>query len=188
MLKLLPAVLLCGMLTGCAGMNSDFDCNKTATDQCLSMSDASHLAAKGKSLDDLTAAAQTVPKPAAESLAPTTNIKPNVSPDRPISVAGLAPRPIAGTPVSNNDAMLRASTIPVAGSNTRSLSAIRPITPADYAGPGQVDARRIPDATQRLWIAPWVDEQDSFHQPAVVEFVKNKSRWDADFRVISEGE
>lgn len=188
MFKVLPVVLLCGMLTGCAGMNSDFDCNKTATDQCLSMSDASHLAAKGKSLDDLTAEAQTVPKPAAESLASTTNIKPNVSPDRPISVAGLAPRPIAGTPVSNNDAMLRASTIPVAGSNTRSLSAIRPITPADYAGPGQVDARRIPDATQRLWIAPWVDEQDSFHQPAVVEFVKNKSRWDADFRVISEGE
>ncbi|WJV56199.1 type IV conjugative transfer system lipoprotein TraV (plasmid) [Pectobacteriaceae bacterium CE70] len=186
--KFLPVVLLGGMLTGCAGMNSDFDCNKTATDQCLSMSDASHLAAKGKSLDDLTAEAQTVPKPAAESLASTTNIKPNVSPDRPISVAGLAPRPIAGTPVSNNDAMLRASTIPVAGSNTRSLSAIRPITPADYAGPGQVDARRIPDATQRLWIAPWVDEQDSFHQPAVVEFVKNKSRWDADFRVISEGE
>ena len=186
MFKVLPAVLLCGMLTGCAGMNSDFDCNKTATDQCLSMSDASHLAAKGKSLDDLTAEAQTVPKPAAESLASTTNIKPNVSPDRPISVAGLAPRPIAGTSVSNNDALLRASTIPVTGSHANSLSA--PVTPADYAGPGQVDARRIPDATQRLWIAPWVDEQDSFHQPAVVEFVKNKSRWDADFRVISEGE
>lgn len=188
MFKVLPAVLLCGMLTGCAGMNSDFDCNKTATDQCLSMSDASHLAAKGKSLDDLTAAAQTTPKPVAESLGSPSNIKPNVSPDRPISVAGLAPRPIAGTKVSNNDAMLRASTIPVTGSHANSQSAIRPITPTDYAGPGQVDARRIPDATQRLWIAPWVDEQDSFHQPAVVEFVKNKSRWDADFRVISEGE
>ncbi|TPG56827.1 type IV conjugative transfer system lipoprotein TraV [Ewingella americana] len=186
--KFLPAVLLCGMLTGCAGMNSDFDCNKTATDQCLSMSDASHLAAKGKSLDDLTAAAQTTPKPAAESLGSPTNIKPNVSPDRPISVANLAPRPLAGQSVSNKNSMLRASTIPVGGSNTAYLSTSRPITPSDYSGPGQVDARRIPDATQRLWIAPWVDEQDSFHQPAVVEFVKNKSRWDADFRVISEGE
>ncbi|PKE27611.1 type IV conjugative transfer system protein TraV [Rahnella sp. AA] len=181
MFKVLPAVLLCGMLTGCAGMNSDFDCNKTATDQCLSMSDASHLAAKGKSLDDLTAAAQTTPKPAAEPLARTTNIKPNVSPDRPISVAGLAPRPIAGQPVSSNGSLLRTSTLPVTGSLTTSRS-------ATSDGPGQVDARRIPDATQRLWIAPWVDEQDSFHQPAVVEFVKNKSRWDGDFRVISEGE
>jgi len=33
-----------------------------------------------------------------------------------------------------------------------------------------------------------VDEQDSFHQPAVVEFVKKKSRWNDDYRVISEGE
>ncbi|MEA9392694.1 type IV conjugative transfer system lipoprotein TraV [Acerihabitans sp. TG2] len=188
MLKFLPGVLLCGMLTGCAGMNSDFDCNKTATDQCLSMSDASHLAAKGKSLDDLTAGKETTPKPVAETLASTSNIKPVIFPDRKISVATLTPRLVAGQPISNSGSLLRTSSIPVTSSSTAHLSTSRPVTPADYSGPGQVDAHRIPDATQRLWIAPWVDEQDSFHQPAVVEFVKIKSRWDADFRVISEGE
>jgi conjugal transfer pilus assembly protein TraV len=45
----------------------------------------------------------------------------------------------------------------------------------------------VPDATQRLWIAPWVDTDDNFHQPAVVEFVKNKSHWDESYRVIGEG-
>ena len=188
MLKTLSGVLLCGMLTGCAGMNSDFDCNKTATDQCLSMSDASHLAAKGKSLDDLTAGAQAVPKPAAESLGSPANTKPNVSPDRPISVANIAPRPIAGPAVGNGGSMLKGSAPANVTTATPYTPTSRPVTPVDYAGAGHVDAKRIPDATQRLWIAPWVDEQDSFHQPAVVEFVKNKSRWDGDFRVISEGE
>ncbi|MBD8170292.1 TraV family lipoprotein, partial [Erwinia persicina] len=67
-------------------------------------------------------------------------------------------------------------------------AASAPVSPSEYASAGRVNALRIPDATQRLWIAPWVDEQDSFHQPAVVEFVKEKSRWDEDFRVISDGE
>ncbi|EGZ7032858.1 type IV conjugative transfer system protein TraV, partial [Cronobacter sakazakii] len=55
MYKTLGAALLCGALTGCAGMNSDFDCNKSATDQCLTMTEANKLASQGKSLDDLTA-------------------------------------------------------------------------------------------------------------------------------------
>lgn len=181
MQKLFACALLCAALTGCAGMNSDFDCNKTATDQCLSMSEASHLASKGKSLDDLTAQKEAGPKPAAEALATPGNVKPAVNPYRPVSAATLAPRPVSGlTPGAGT---LRSSTAPV-----RTSAPATPVVPGDYSGPGQVDARRIPDATQRLWIAPWVDEQDSFHQPAVVEFVKQKSRWDEDFRVISEGE
>jgi conjugal transfer pilus assembly protein TraV len=178
MQKLFACALLCAALTGCAGMNSDFDCNKTATDQCLSMSDASRLASKGKSLDDLTAQKEGGPKPAAEALATPGNVKPAVNPDRPVSAASLTPRPVSGQALSADS--LRASTVPV--------RTAAPVVPGDDSGPGQVDARRITDATQRLWIAPWVDEQDSFHQPAVVEFVKQKSRWDEDFRVISEGE
>lgn len=180
MQKLFACALLCAALTGCAGMNSDFDCNKTATDQCLSMSDASRLASKHQSLDDLTAAKEAGPKPAAEALATPGNVKPAVSPYRPVSAATLAPLTVKGQ--GGTAESLRASTVPVRNGATG------PVVPGGYSGPGQVDARRIPDATQRLWIAPWVDEQDSFHQPAVVEFVKEKSRWDEDFRVISEGE
>ena len=180
--KLLGAALLCGALTGCAGMNSDFDCNKTATDQCLSMSDASRLAAKHKSLDDLSTEKGNSPKPVAEALATPGNQKPAVNPNRPVSVTTLTPRPAAGQ--SPSPSLLHSSAVvarPVVVPNGS-------ITPASYSGPGHIDATRVPDATQRLWIAPWVDEQDNFHQPAVVEFVKNKSHWDDGFRVIGEGE
>ncbi|AMG56180.1 type IV conjugative transfer system lipoprotein TraV [Pantoea agglomerans] len=182
MQKLFACALLCAALTGCAGMNSDFDCNKTATDQCLSMSDASKLASKHKSLDDLSAEKEAGPKPAAEALATPGNAKSAINPYRSVSVASLSPRPISGQIANSGD--IRASTLPV---HSASLSGTS-VAAADANGPGHADARRIPDATQRLWIAPWVDEQDSFHQPAVVEFVKQKSRWDEDFRVISEGE
>ena len=47
MKKLLGAALLCSALTGCAGLNSDFDCNKTASDQCLTTGEANKLAAQG---------------------------------------------------------------------------------------------------------------------------------------------
>ncbi len=67
MKKLLGAALLCSALTGCAGLNSDFDCNKTATDQCLTTGEANRLAAQGKSLDDLTAD-KAAKKPAGETL------------------------------------------------------------------------------------------------------------------------
>ena len=182
MQKLFACALLCAALTGCAGMNSDFDCNKTATDQCLSMSDASHLASKHKSLDDLSAEKEAAPKPAAEALATPGNARPAINPNRTVSVAGIAPRPVSGPAVSygvSHNGTVSGRSVAVSSASVGS---------GNYSGPGQVDAKRIPDATQRLWIAPWVDEQDSFHQPAVVEFVKEKSRWDQDFRVISEGE
>lgn len=179
MYRLLGGALLCAALTGCAGMNSDFDCNKTTTDQCLSMADASKLAAKGRSLDDLSVEKDSVPKPAGEALATLPNSRPAVSSDRKVSVATLAPRPVMSAPVVASGSVPRTASVPVRAA---------PVTPSDYASAGRVNALRIPDATQRLWIAPWVDEQDSFHQPAVVEFVKKKSRWDEDFHVISEGE
>jgi len=178
MKNLLGAALLCSALTGCAGMNSDFDCNKTATDQCLTTAEANKLAASGKTLDDLTAE-KTVKKSAGETLPALRNTAPVISPSRPVSVAPtgytapstLTPRPLAGTPVRSSLTSRPAVATPAKPDN----------------GAGRVTAQRIPDTTQRLWIAPWVDTDDNFHQPAVVEFVKNKSRWDEGYRVIGEG-
>lgn len=177
MKKLLGAALLCSALTGCAGLNSDFDCNKTATDQCLTTGEANKLAAQGKSLDDLTAD-KTAKKPAGEALPALRNSAPVVNPFRPVSVAATgttAAKPVSARPLTTSPA--------VAGSlATASRAAPVPVNTA-----GRVPVQRIPDATQRLWIAPWVDTDDNFHQPAVVEFVKNKSHWDESYRVIGEG-
>ena len=177
MKKLLGAALLCSALTGCAGLNSDFDCNKTATDQCLTTGEANKLAAQGKSLDDLTAD-KTAKKPAGETLPALRNSAPVVNPFRPVSVAATGTA--AAKPL--NTAPVKAS-----GSLVTPLATTSHVTPVPVNTVGRVPVQRIPDATQRLWIAPWVDTDDNFHQPAVVEFVKNKSHWDESYRVIGEG-
>jgi conjugal transfer pilus assembly protein TraV len=179
MKKMLCAAVLCSALTGCAGMNSDFDCNKTTTDQCLTMTEANKLAAQGKSLDDLNAD-KTVKKSAGETLPALRNTAPAVSPYRPISVAATGAtvtKPF--TPTTSSTSLLTGKPV----SPTLIYEPAR--TTADA---GQIVTQRIPDATQRLWVAPWIDTDDNLHQPAVVEFVKNKSHWDQDFRVISEGD
>ncbi|MEB7502470.1 type IV conjugative transfer system lipoprotein TraV [Leclercia pneumoniae] len=182
MKNLMGAALLCSVLTGCAGMNGDFDCNKTATDQCLTTGEANKLAAQGKSLADLTAE-KTTKKPAGETLPALRNTAPVVNPQRPVSVAAtgpltakpIAPRPLASVPVGSDSVVTPLVT----------TGHVTPVTQVNTAG--RVPVQRIPDATQRLWIAPWVDTDDNFHQPAVVEFVKNKSHWDESYRVIGEG-
>ncbi|NUL39682.1 type IV conjugative transfer system lipoprotein TraV [Kosakonia sacchari] len=187
--KLLGAALLCGALTGCAGMNSDFDCNATATDKCLTTAEANKLAAKGKSIDDI-GAEKDVKKPAGETLPALRNTAPVVSASRPVSVAAtgttpktIAPRPIVASPTPSVSTR----------SSLTGQTLSHPTVPQSYVSParsvsdaGRVTAQRIPDATQRLWIAPWVDTDDNFHQPAVVEFVKNKAHWNEGFRVIGE--
>lgn len=184
MKKMLCAAVICSALTGCAGMNSEFDCNKTTTDQCLTMTEANKLAAQGKSLDDLTAD-KTAKKAVGETLPALRNTAPVVNPFRPVSVAAtgstspstISPRPLYTPPTTTSALIAKPISAPVVTQPVRSTT-----------DAGQVAAQRIPDATQRLWIAPWIDTDDNLHQPAVVEFVKNKSHWDQDFRVISQGD
>lgn len=185
MYRLMTAALLCGTLSGCAGMNGDFDCNKTATDQCLTTAQANKLAAQGKSLDDLTADKATK-KPAGETLPALRNTAPDVSATRPVSVAATrtpSTTPLIPRPLYTPPAVSSVVTSPSAGRIQRTVTA--PANPAPDAG--RVAVQRVPDATQRLWVAPWVDTDDNFHQPAVVEFVKAPSHWDDGFRVIGEG-
>ncbi|VYU36431.1 type IV conjugative transfer system lipoprotein TraV [Metakosakonia massiliensis] len=181
MYKLLGAALLCCALTGCAGMNSDFDCNKTATDKCLTTAEANKLAAQGKSLNDIDNAVK-VKKPAGEALPALHNTAPVVNPARPVSVAATGAS--SSAPLAARHASISPLSKPVTPL-TRPASVITPLR--SDTGAGRVMAQRIPDDVQRLWIAPWVDTDDNFHQPAVVEFVKSKSRWDEGFRVIGEG-
>lgn len=42
---------MCVLFAGCAGMNDDFSCTKTATDACMEMKAANNLAKSGGSLD-----------------------------------------------------------------------------------------------------------------------------------------
>ena len=183
--KLLGAALLCAALTGCAGMNSDFDCNKSATDQCLTMGQANSMATAGKNLDTLAAAGDNSAKKAAgETLSAPANVPPVLKPLSAATLGGpkyIAPRPIQ--PVSGSDAMILPNTADPTRVTYGTLQ-----TPQKMATPGAVIADRVPDQTQRLWVAPWVDKDDAFHQPAIVVIVKDKSHWDQNYSVIGEGQ
>ncbi|MFS7282041.1 type IV conjugative transfer system lipoprotein TraV [Serratia proteamaculans] len=172
----LRSVFFCCLLTGCAGMNSDFECNKTATDQCLTMGEANALALQGKSLDSLQGGAA-AKKPVDETLSLPANRPPVL---KPLSASTVAPRPIPPSTLTSN------SIAPVSSMSTSATTTGQ--RAVNTSGPGSVNAYRVPDQVQRLWVAPWVDNDDAFHQPAVVEFVKKPARWDDSYQTIGSGE
>lgn len=164
------------MLSGCAGMNDEFDCNKTATDQCLTMEQAQGLASHGKSLDDLDISkGGAVKKAVPETVATKTlsNSKPVIKPYVSPVVSGSA---VKGSSLQSQNARLATSASPV-----------RVIEKDNPNAAGGVDAVRYQDVTQRVWISPWVDKDDTFHQPSIVEFVTEKSSWKKEFNTIGNG-
>lgn len=174
MKKILLLSVIC--LSGCAGMNSDFDCNKTATDQCLTMEQAQNLASKGQSLDDVNKEGVTGKKSATRMLstAPLKNTPP---------VINKYSSPINNEKVISKGA-LGAGNV---GENIN-YNHVKVIIRSNPNSAGSVDAIRYQDVTQRLWISPWVDKDDNFHQPSVIEFVHEKSRWKQNFNAISDGD
>jgi len=173
---LLVSVLL---LSGCAGMNTEFDCNKTATDQCLTMEQAQGLATQGKSLSDLNKDGSTTVKKSA--IRPVDN---KLLPNRPPVIKPYV------NPINNS----RSGVISAVGENggisnsNVHFDTVKVITRSNPNSAGTVDSVRYQDVTQRLWISPWVDKDDNFHQPSVVEFVKDKSQWKQNFNSISDGD
>lgn len=160
------------ILSGCAGMNNDFDCNKTASDQCLTMEQAQGLASHGKSLDDLDSTKGGAEKKAVTervATAPLSNTRPVLKPySNPV---------VSGTSVKSNLLSQRIQTVTE-----------RVVEKVNLNSAGSVNAVRYQDVTQRLWISPWVDKDDSFHQPSIVEFVTEKSAWKKDFKSIGSGD
>lgn len=172
---LLVSVLL---LTGCVGMNSDFTCNETVQDQCMTMEQANNKARfkqegsgaiKGKPVSPVALPAVVNPQP---SPAPVTT-----------RVA----------PVTHASSLLKTPTVPAtthAQANavaqvTPPVTTLRPsVAPQvvtayrdTYSDIGMIPPIRQNASTSRLWVAAWVDEHDTYHQPSVVSFVVTPSHW-----------
>ncbi|QST30861.1 type IV conjugative transfer system lipoprotein TraV (plasmid) [Escherichia albertii] len=190
------------LLSGCAGVKSSFDCDATTSDTCMTMTKANQLArdkaAKqaGKqaagglpSLVNLPAtSAATVPSASrtvvsAPSGVRVTSNSPAVSSGAPTGIntnaatSTLTPRPVAGVPVTP------VSHPPV------SRPAASVVTPAPSCqsvrcdNPGSVHPLRSQDRIATVWIAPWVDSDNAFHQPGRVSFVVSPADWVLPSRV-----
>ena len=151
------------LLSGCAGTNSDFECDATTSDTCMTMEQANEKAKKMEQPADAKPVAASLPRLAEgnfRTMSVQTVTAPPPSGSRPAVTALpeqklLAPRPLftAAREVK--------TIIPV--SSVASVTPPRPL--------------RTGEQTAALWIAPYIDNQDVYHQPSSVFFVIKPSAW-----------
>ncbi|HAW0450503.1 TPA: type IV conjugative transfer system lipoprotein TraV [Escherichia coli] len=184
------------LLSGCAGVKSSFDCDATTSDTCMTMTKANQLArdkaAKqaGKqaagglpSLVNLPAhSAAAVPFASRSAVSPpsgtrTVSTTPAVSAGSSAGVntntatSTLTPRSVAGTPVTTTPPSVVSRPVVSVVTPAPSCQSVR----CDH--PGAVHPQRSQDQTATVWIAPWVDSDNAFHQPGRVSFVVRPADW-----------
>lgn len=188
---IMPLLAGAGLLSGCAGMNSDFDCNTVAHDRCITMEQANQQAAGRSSSSPVMsgvdgdagktdAAVEALPRlaPVPVSPSPLTGIQAATRDAGTRSVrtttgslllpASRPVRPDVGGPAVPSH---RPAVSPA-------LPASSPVTEVQrYADTGVSQPVRVNPTTARLWIAGWIDRDDVMHQPSVVSFVVKPDHW-----------
>lgn len=119
-MPLLAGVVL---LTGCAGAKSDFECNATSSDSCMTINAANNMARQK--------AKEVAVKPGAASL--PALVKPGD----------------VGFPLTRTGPCVSFLRVPL----------------------------RTPELTATVWVAPWIDGQDYFHEPGLISFVVKPGEW-----------
>ncbi|EJD6477662.1 MULTISPECIES: type IV conjugative transfer system lipoprotein TraV [unclassified Providencia] len=172
------------LLAGCtAGMKDSFDCNATAQDSCMTMEEANQKAAQ----QNITWNHPSNGEGASQKRAELPRLAPLATPTVPV-VTTASPAQSVRTVVQNN----RASSQSVGAFKSSSASAsVKKSVPSNTLPPiqhtaqtwsssgdiGMAPPQRLPTTTARLWIAPWIDEQDNLYQPAFVSFVVKDGQW-----------
>lgn len=173
---IIPVLAGVAMLAGCAGTASEFECNATTSDSCMTMEQANE---KAKQREETTAV-----KPGAAAL--PTLAKGNFA---VIGRNGAGADPVVfpviseATTASQLTARPVPSSVPVkpassslAPTVTMETTTLR-CTTARCAGVGSTRPLRVSERTAQLWIAPWIDSQDVYHQPGKVVFVVTPGQW-----------
>lgn len=185
------------LLSGCAGVKSSFDCDATTSDTCMTMTKANQLA-RDK-------AAKQAGRPAAGGLPSLVNL-PATSAAAVPSASRSVVSPASGGQVTSNTSVVSAGT--PTGINTNAAAstltprpvAVTPVTPVSRSNvsvvtpalscqsvrcdnPGSVHPQRSQDQIATVWIAPWVDSDNAFHQPGRVSFVVSPADWFLPARV-----
>lgn len=171
---LLPALIIAASataLTGCAGVQSDFECNATAGDSCMTMEDANNKARE--------MAAPAAGKQAATSLPRLVNL-----PQRLASAPAIQSAPAAQVaPVISSAPFLKPATAVITPTQPHPDAVFNAGATGERCLPrrcddaGQARAVRTHEVTASVWIAPWVDTGDVFHQPGRVSFVVSDPHW-----------
>ncbi|HBV6843881.1 type IV conjugative transfer system lipoprotein TraV [Klebsiella pneumoniae] len=167
------------LLTGCAGTETEFECNATTSDTCMTMEQANE---KAKAREESAAkpAAAGLPRLADGNFRTLSQVSYPLPPQPTLSATGTTP---VSTVAVKPAGMLSAPPVhPVqnASNRTAPLTATpvsqtfrSPVTlPGNYPRP-----LRKGEQTASLWIAPYIDAEDVYHQPTTVLFVVTPSAW-----------
>jgi len=185
------------LLSGCAGVKSSFDCDATTSDTCMTMTKANQLARDKAAKQAGRPAAGGLPSlvnlPAASAAAVPSASRSVVSPASGGQVTSNTSVVSAGTPtgINTNAAASTLTPRPVAVTSVTPVSRtnVSVVTPALSCqsvrcdNPGSVHPQRSQDRIATVWIAPWVDSDNAFHQPGRVSFVVSPADWVLPARV-----
>lgn len=157
------------LLSGCAGTSSEFECNATTSDACMTMYQANDKAKLKEEGDTVKADAGTLPRLADGDFSSASNSAPATSIPLPTpSVQRVANAPFTAKPVlvAPQPASVKPSLQPYISPVTT------PVVSTEYPRP-----LRVGERTAQLWIAPYIDTADVYHQPSNVVFVVTSSHW-----------
>lgn len=157
------------MLSGCAGTASDFECNATTSDTCMTIEQANE---KAKRLEASAVKPDAAALPRlAEGNFRTVSAQPLTPPPEPALSVASKRAPSTGAHFVANPFSHSADQKPV--NNAATVVAPQP-THESIVDPRPL---RVGEKTAGLWIAPYIDTQDVYHQPGRVYFVVKPSAW-----------
>ena len=145
------------MLLGCAGATSDFECNATTSDTCMTMEQANEKAKQRAESSTVKPGAISLPRLAEGNF-------------HPLSAQGLMP---TAEPVHSVPHTLMHSSDRLSGPT------VTPVVLPRFVRDSIVDPipLRIGEKMAGLWIAPYIDTQDVYHQQTRGFFVVKPSAW-----------
>ena len=174
------------LLTGCAGTESEFECNATTSDTCMTMEQANEKAKAREESTSAKPAAAGLPRladgnfrtssPNSYPLPPQPNLtRTRVAEDRDRARAVYLNNPTAKNEAAYFDTEKRMQSLPV-------VKMSLPVVTSTFTSPSTLPGNyprplRKGEQTASLWIAPYVDSDDVYHQPTNVLFVVTPSVW-----------
>lgn len=174
---LISVCFVVATLTGCSlGTRSDFECTATTSDTCMTMDQANDKArsmtesSKAKpataALPSLANLSQPLPSPTLQMINPTVVGASN----RPSSTTNDESQPVIQKPVNT---VVSSSLAPVVSIVTTSTRCLAPRCDSK----GETTPVRGMETTAQLWVAPYIDDNDVYHQPGKVLFVISPGYW-----------
>ncbi|EBS3707224.1 type IV conjugative transfer system protein TraV [Salmonella enterica subsp. enterica serovar Hull] len=155
----------CGalLLSGCVGTNSDFECTATTSDTCMTMEQANEKAKRLEQTEAVKPGAVSLPRLAEGNFRTT-----------PVQVVSTGTPPVGKTVTAPRSGQKPSAPHPLFTA-VREVKTVAPVSTASPVVPPR--PLRTGEQTAALWIAPYIDSQDIYHQPSGVFFVIKPSVW-----------